>query len=120
MASATVIYLKNMSLIWLVMLFSDYGGPPYYPGGMKNLSRNLNVILLTGIVFAIFLTWLGPIVIGILFTPPVSFGVNCEPAAAWSMHKLIYTQSIGLVVGCLVSGIFMSTRKTKAPLETKS
>jgi len=85
---------------------------------MKNVSRNLNVILITGLLFAIFLTWLGPIVIGVLFTPPVSFGMNCEPAAAWSMHKLIMTQVIGLIVGMLVSGIFVSTRKSK-PVESK-
>jgi hypothetical protein len=86
---------------------------------MKNLSRNLNVILTCGIVFAVFLTWLGPIVISVLFTPPVSFGTNCEPAAAWSMHKLILTQLIGLILGILVSAIFMSTRQPKAMPEAK-
>jgi hypothetical protein len=82
---------------------------------MKNMSRNLNVILGTALVFAIFLTWLGPIVIRILFTPPVSFGTNCEPAAAWSMTKLIWTQGIGLVLGALTSLIFVATRKAQVP-----
>lgn len=83
---------------------------------MKNISRNLNVILATALIFAIFLTWLGPIVIRILFTPPVSFGTNCEPAAAWSMSKLIWTQGIGLMFGALVSTIFVATRKSSAPV----
>jgi hypothetical protein len=82
---------------------------------MKNISRNLNVILATALIFAIVLTWMGPFVIKLLFTPPVSFGVNCEPAASFAMSKLIWTQAIGLTLGGLTSALFMATRKTKAP-----
>jgi hypothetical protein len=88
---------------------------------MKKVSRNLNIILASGIVFAAFLTWLGPIVISALFTPPVSFGTNCEPAAAWSMHKLVMTQVIGLLIGCLVAAIFvMSRKKPNSPLPAET
>jgi hypothetical protein len=80
---------------------------------MKNISRNLNVILTTALAFALILTWLGPFVIKLLFTPPVSFGVNCEPAAAFAMNKLIWTQTIGLVAGGLSSAIFLATRGSK-------
>ncbi|MGZ3723458.1 MAG: hypothetical protein ACXVA9_11035, partial [Bdellovibrionales bacterium] len=85
---------------------------------MNKISRNMNIILGTALIFALFLTWLGPIVIKILFTPPVSFGTNCEPAAAWSMSKLIWTQMIGLVLGALSSAIYIVTRKSKSPAET--
>lgn len=80
---------------------------------MKKFSAHLNVILLAALVTAIFLTWLGPIVIRLLFTPPVSFGTNCEPAAAWSMQKLIWTQMIGLIVGALAAMAYIATRKNK-------
>lgn len=80
---------------------------------MKNISKNMNVVLLSGILFAVFFTWLGPKVISFLFTPPVSFGINCEPAAAWSMQKLIWTQGIGLLVGAICAIIFVSGRKPK-------
>lgn len=79
----------------------------------------MNIILGTSLAFALFLTWLAPIVIKLLFTPPVSFGTNCEPAADWSMSKLIWTQMIGLVVGALTSSIFIATRKSKTPTEPK-
>ena len=46
---------------------------------------------------------MAPKIISILFTPPVSFGVNCEPAAVWSMQKLMASQIFGLVVGVMVS-----------------
>ena len=81
---------------------------------MKNLAGKLNVILLTAIVCAIFFTWLGPIVISLLFTPPVSFGTNCEPAAAWSMQKLIWTQGLGALLGALGAAIVAARSKTKA------
>lgn len=81
---------------------------------MKKFSTNLNVLLLSGLFTAALLTWLGPKVIGLLFTPPVSFGTNCEPAAAWSMQKLIWTQFIGLILGALGAGVFVATRKGQA------
>lgn len=87
---------------------------------MKNIARNLNVILATSLIFAIILTWIGPIVIRLLFTPPVSFGTNCEPAAAWALSKLIWTQLIGIVVGALLSALFLATRSKSQKVEKTS
>jgi lipoprotein signal peptidase len=56
--------------------------------------------------WAVF-TFITPIVIKVLFTPPVSFGTNCEPAAAWSMNKLINTQLFGIVL-FMVLGVIVS------------
>ncbi len=85
---------------------------------MQKLSLRLNFILICALVSAIFLTWLAPKVIGILFTPPVSFGTNCEPAAAWSMSKLIWTQIIGMVLGAIGAIIWVllpSSKKSELP-----
>jgi F0F1-type ATP synthase assembly protein I len=53
----------------------------------------------------------------VLFTPPVSFGTNCEPAAAWSMNKLINTQIFGIIVfmifGLIVSFYFKKRAQAK-------
>jgi hypothetical protein len=78
---------------------------------MNKISRNLNIILGTALFFAAFLTWLGPKIIQLILTPPVSFGVNCEPAAAYSMHKLILVQASGLILGALASLIYVLSRK---------
>jgi hypothetical protein len=84
---------------------------------VKKLSINLNLILASAVVFLVAFTWLAPKVIGVLFTPPVSFGMNCEPAAAWSMSKLIWTQGIGFILGAAVAIVVVSMRKSKpAPI----
>lgn len=70
---------------------------------MKNFHKNLNIALIGGIIGLAILTWMGPKIIGLVLTPPVSFGVNCEPAAAYSMQKLILCQVIGLVLGVLIT-----------------
>jgi len=70
---------------------------------MKNFHKNLNIAFVGGIVGLALLTWLGPKIIGLVLTPPVSFGVNCEPAATYSMQKLILCQLAGLVVGVLLT-----------------
>ncbi len=66
--------------------------------------------------WAVF-TFITPIVIKVLFTPPVSFGTNCEPAAAWSMNKLINTQLFGIVIfmilGLIVSFYFKKRAQAK-------
>lgn len=82
---------------------------------MKKLSLRLNFILICALVSALFLTWIAPKVIGILFTPPVSFGTNCEPAAAWSMSKLVWTQFIGLVIGALFAIVWVMLPGKKEP-----
>lgn len=70
---------------------------------MKGFSKNLNLILVGGLIGAIVMTWIGPKIIGLVLTPPVSFGVNCEPAASYSMQKLIIAQITGLVFGILLT-----------------
>jgi hypothetical protein len=66
--------------------------------------------------WAVF-TFITPVVIKVLFTPPVSFGTNCEPAAAWSMNKLINTQIFGIIVfmifGLIVSFYFKKRAQAK-------
>ena len=69
----------------------------------KNFNKYLNVILICALISTYIFTWMAPKIISILFTPPVSFGVNCEPAAVWSMQKLMASQIFGLVVGVMVS-----------------
>lgn len=70
---------------------------------MKNFHKNLNIAFVGGVAGLAAMTWLGPKLIGLILTPPVSFGVNCEPAAAYSMQKLIICQIAGLVVGVLLT-----------------
>lgn len=70
---------------------------------MKAFSKNLNFILIGALIGAIVMTWIGPKFIGLILTPPVSFGVNCEPAASYSMQKLIVAQIAGLIIGVLLT-----------------
>ncbi|HRO66790.1 MAG TPA: hypothetical protein PL182_04435 [Pseudobdellovibrionaceae bacterium] len=74
---------------------------------MQKLSMRFNFILICSLLSAVLATWITPKVIGVLFTPPVSFGTNCEPAAAWSMSKLIGTQFVGLALGALFAVIWV-------------
>lgn len=70
---------------------------------MKNFHKNLNIAFVGGIMGLAIMTWLGPKMIGVLLTPPVSFGVNCEPATAYSMQKLIIAQLVGLFLGVVIT-----------------
>lgn len=70
---------------------------------MKNFHKNLNIAFIGGLLGAVAMTMLGPKIIGVLVTPPVSFGVNCEPATVYSMQKLILGQIIGLVLGVILT-----------------
>jgi uncharacterized protein YacL len=70
---------------------------------MKNFQKNLNIAFIGGIVGAVIMTILGPKIVGVLVTPPVSFGVNCEPATVYSMQKLILAQIVGLVLGVIIT-----------------
>jgi hypothetical protein len=70
-------------------------------------SRTANWMFGFGLLGWAVFTFITPIVIKVLFTPPVSFGTNCEPAAAWSMNKLINTQLFGIVL-FMVLGIIVS------------
>lgn len=70
---------------------------------MKNFNKNLNIAFIGGLLGAVAMTFLGPKMIGLLLTPPVSFGVNCEPATIYSMQKLIIAQVVGLVLGVIIT-----------------
>jgi hypothetical protein len=66
-----------------------------------------------GLVGAIASTWVAPRVISLLFTPPVSFGTNCEPAAAWATQKLISSQIGGAILGMVLALAWLAFRKVK-------
>ena len=70
---------------------------------MKNFHKNLNFAFVGGLFGFALMTWIAPKSIGLVLTPPVSFGVNCAPAADYSMQKLILFQSIGLVLGIFIT-----------------
>jgi len=70
---------------------------------MKNFHKNLNFAFAGGLFGLALMTWIAPKSIGLVLTPPVSFGVNCEPAASYSMQKLILFQAIGLILGILLT-----------------
>jgi hypothetical protein len=70
---------------------------------MKNFHKNLNMAFIGGLLGTVGMTIIGPKIIGVLVTPPVSFGVNCEPASIYSMQKLIISQIVGLVLGVIIT-----------------
>lgn len=74
---------------------------------MKSISKNLNLVLFFSILGIALSTWMAPKIISILFTPPISFGINCEPAAAWSMQKLVVSQLIGFISGLIAGIVFV-------------
>ncbi len=92
---------------------------------MKGLSKVINVIFLGGFLGAVAMTWLAPKIIEMFLTPPVSFGVNCEPAAVYSMQKLILCQIIGIIFGSLLFLIlkmkfFNNTKEDKNAINSQS
>lgn len=70
---------------------------------MKNFHKNMNIAFIGGFAGLAIMTWMGPKMIGLVLTPPVSFGVNCEPATNYSMQKLIIAQIVGLVLGVILT-----------------
>ncbi len=70
---------------------------------MKNFHKNLNIAFIGGLLGAVLMTYIGPSLIGMLLTPPVSFGINCEPATVYAMKKLILCQVIGLAIGVVIT-----------------
>ncbi len=81
------------------------------------MARTLNAILICGIIGSILLAWMSPAVISVLFTPPVSFGTNCEPAADWAMQKMIRSQIFGLICGAIVGASITWWLKKKRSLK---
>jgi hypothetical protein len=67
-----------------------------------------------GLIGAVASTWIAPRVISLLFTPPVSFGTNCEPAAAWATDKLISSQIAGALTGAILALVWIAFRKVKS------
>jgi hypothetical protein len=67
-----------------------------------------------GFIGAVISTWVAPRVISLLFTPPVSFGTNCEPAAAWATDKLISSQIGGALIGMVLAMAWIALRKVKS------
>lgn len=86
---------------------------------MKNFHKNLNIAFMGGLVGIGIMTWLAPHAIAVAFTPPVSFGVNCEPVGHWSMQKLIICQIVGLLLGIIITfwvrQKFLSPKEKNAP-----
>jgi hypothetical protein len=66
-------------------------------------SRFINWVLGFALIGWMASSYIVPYIIKILFTPPVSFGTNCEPAAEWSIQKLITSQLL-VMVGFMILG----------------
>jgi hypothetical protein len=77
------------------------------------MTRFLSLVLACALAFAALATFVAPRVISALFTPPVSFGTNCEPAAAWALQKMVNSQLLGLGVGALIGAVVMAFLKTR-------
>ena len=71
------------------------------------MARFLSLVLACALACAVIATYLAPRVISALFTPPVSFGTNCEPAADWAMQKMVSSQAGGLLVGALLGAVMI-------------
>ena len=86
---------------------------------MQTVTKYLQTILSWAFVGAVVMTLIAPSISRLLISAPVSFGVNCEPAANWSMMALIRSQMIGLALGA-VTGVFASVyfRKGKKAGQT--
>jgi hypothetical protein len=76
--------------------------------------------LVSGLVFGILSTWLGPKMIAYWYAPPVPSGAasafHCTDAVTWAMNKLVLTQLIGTAAGVvigLVVGALMSRKPAK-------
>ena len=63
-------------------------------------------VLSFGLLAAFTVSFIAPSVIGMLFTPPVQFGLNCEPAGTFAMMSLRKSQIIFFVLGAILGGVF--------------
>lgn len=83
------------------------------------MHKVLSTCLGFGLVGAVISTWVAPRIISLLFTPPVSFGTNCEPAAAWATDKLISSQIGGIAVGFVAGSVLLAARKVRDRRQSK-
>lgn len=86
------------------------------------MRRTVIVALVCALLCGILASWLGPQLIAYWYAPPVPSGAasafNCTDAVTWAMHKLVWTQVIGVVVGGvlgLVIGALLGRRRTPPP-----
>ena len=82
------------------------------------MARFLSLVLACALACAVIATYLAPRVISALFTPPVSFGTNCEPAADWAMQKMVSSQAGGLLVGALLGAVMIVLVKSRCRRKT--
>ncbi len=81
---------------------------------METLKKFLTLALIGGLLGIVVVTFVAPSISRMLISAPVSFGVNCEPAADWSVGMLIRSQIIGFAVGGLGGAFLYLSRKFKA------
>jgi hypothetical protein len=81
---------------------------------MKTIPGFSITVLLCGILTLVVASFVAPSVIHFLFTPPVSFGVNCEPAVDYALRGFRTTQFIGFVIGALGGAAFIFLRNKKS------
>ncbi len=83
-------------------------------------SKVLNWVFGFGFIGWAVVTFVTPPFIKFLFTSPVSFGTNCEPAAEWAMSNLLKTQIIGIasfmILGFVLKTLFWRRSKSKKAL----
>ena len=70
---------------------------------MTAMTKYLQRVLAWAFVGAVLMTHIAPSISRLLITAPKSFGMNCEPAADWSVMALIRGQVIGLALGAILA-----------------
>ncbi len=81
---------------------------------MESLKKFMTLALIGGLLGIVLVTFIAPSISRMLISAPVSFGVNCEPAADWSVGMLIRSQIIGFSVGALAGAFFVVSSLLKA------
>jgi hypothetical protein len=91
---------------------------------MSKFSKYVLFAVFVSLVSLLVASFAAPFLIKVLFTPPVSFGTNCEPAADWAMGKLLLSQAVmgigGFVLGLAVFGWFRRGKKQPSENPTTS
>lgn len=80
------------------------------------LPRALRFSVIGALLGAVLSTWLAPKMIAWYFTPPVEFGINCNPPIVWALHRMQLAQATGVFVGFilfLVLFMVFSKRQSK-------